>query len=390
VDKIQYVSEKNCLCCGSCTWQTIYKRPNVYIHTQKGKHKLSLNYAICHNCGYVYQNPRANDNFYKYFYKNQYRIAITNEGKNRLQKKENQFNYIWKFVADNNTKKVFDIGAFNGNFLSFFKKNGWQVDGNDLSQNGCKMAKKLFNIKLHNNDFCDEICQDNSQDLITIIQVLEHIPNPAEMIKKIKRKLKKTGYLFIEVPNLKYASTDNLSDFFGFQHISYFEEKSLQQLLTKQGFSLIDSSLAEDNSLRIVAKKSNKQTTQKTTNAHSQNLKYIQKYKEQRHKIENKISGKISKNINKNLIIYGAGEHTDQLFELLKTKNIKPNPIYILDSNPAKQNTQYLNLPVKSPQNINLKPNETIIISSYSYQEAIYNYLLKQNINKKQIIKLYD
>jgi len=44
--------------------------------------------------------------------------------------------------------------------------------------------------------------QDNSVDLVTSFEVIEHLINPDNMLKEVYRVLKFNGYLLISTPNL--------------------------------------------------------------------------------------------------------------------------------------------------------------------------------------------
>jgi hypothetical protein len=88
---------------------------------------------------------------------------------------------------------------------------------------------------------------------------------------------------------------------------------------------------------------------------------------------------------NKTISIYAAGEHTAHLLHktILKYGDIK----YIVDS--KKQGTKFENYPVKSPEILLDEKTDVIIISSFAYQQPIYEYIRNELKYDGKIIKLY-
>lgn len=109
-----------------------------------------------------------------------------------------KFNLIKKFSKG---KKLLDYGCGNGIFLEFMKNKGYEIQGFEPSSTGKSETEKRLGIKLASN--FDEI---NKVDVITLWHVLEHIPNPEEILNEFKNKLNDNGILLIALPN--YESYD--------------------------------------------------------------------------------------------------------------------------------------------------------------------------------------
>ena len=99
---------------------------------------------------------------------------------------------------------LLDYGCGDGAFLEFISNHNYTVYGYEPNPKARNIsASKIGQTNMFSS--LDEI-ENRSLDVITLWHVLEHIPNPIEIISKLKQKLKKDGFLFIALPN--YQSFD--------------------------------------------------------------------------------------------------------------------------------------------------------------------------------------
>lgn len=73
-------------------------------------------------------------------------------------------------------------------------------------------------------------------DLVTLNKVLEHIKNPINLLKTLKKKLKNKGYLYVEVPDIMASNKGKNRQEFGLEHFHVFSISSLERILTNSGF----------------------------------------------------------------------------------------------------------------------------------------------------------
>jgi 2-polyprenyl-3-methyl-5-hydroxy-6-metoxy-1,4-benzoquinol methylase len=100
----------------------------------------------------------------------------------------------------------------------------------------------LNNNKIHEN--ISGIPSTESFDTITLWHVLEHVPQPQDLIAKLSSHLDKTGTLFIAVPNHKsYDAKHYESIWAGYdvpRHLWHFNKSSMQTLLAKSSLKIVD------------------------------------------------------------------------------------------------------------------------------------------------------
>jgi len=145
--------------------------------------------------------------------------------------------------------RLLDIGCGTGAFISFMAKKGWDVSGLEPSEEACDIAVK-GGLKVHNSGmekFCREFGIDAERyDAITLLNVLEHVPDPYRVLSMAKGLLVEDGILAIRVPNdfseLQLSTHEKLGGGKWWvavpDHVNYFNFESLGALLHKAGYEI--------------------------------------------------------------------------------------------------------------------------------------------------------
>lgn len=204
----------------------------------------------CESCNTAFSLPRVNSNeVYELIYKN----ASEVQGYSRYQHyqdrvliEKNPLNYLinnepayWsttqaikKILLLNKKARILEVGSGLGYFTYSLKKDGYNIQGLDISQNAVNEASAKF------GDFyiCDDLhrfAESNleSFDLVIMTEVIEHFNEPKEFVKSINKLLKKNGSFVFTTPNKSfypnavswYTETPPV-------HCWWFSEKSIEQL----------------------------------------------------------------------------------------------------------------------------------------------------------------
>lgn len=104
-------------------------------------------------------------------------------------------------------KNILDVGCGGGILAESMAKLGGNVTGIDQSEIAIKIAQLhakennlSINYKLLNID--DFLEKDSSKfDVITCLEMIEHVPDPASIITSCSKKLKKNGRLYVSTIN---------------------------------------------------------------------------------------------------------------------------------------------------------------------------------------------
>ena len=217
----------SCLICGSSNHKILFTNE---------RHGLNQKTVLCKKCGLIFSNPRMSQSSTEFFYASDLYRNIYNEGgaieyiKRRYEDLEkNPKRPFFDIINSLNIKyqSVCEIGASGGVNLKVFKLAGKDVVGYEPSESLSNFAKtKGINVI---NGSVDDV--KGQYDLVILIQVFEHLLNPIDVLKKLKKNVKK--YLFIEVPGCitKFSSIQNAHNF-------YFSLNTLSYVVTQCGYKI--------------------------------------------------------------------------------------------------------------------------------------------------------
>jgi len=149
-------------------------------------------------------------------------------------------------------KKLLDIGCGDGVISNFLKGKVDEIYGIDNSSENLEIAKK-YGILTSKIDLDKEktFYKNDFFDVITCLDVIEHIKDPQKLIEEIKRILCINGLLIISTPNIRFSNhlfqlifkgrfpkTSLDPALYDGGHIHFFTYKDLEELLIINGFKI--------------------------------------------------------------------------------------------------------------------------------------------------------
>jgi 2-polyprenyl-3-methyl-5-hydroxy-6-metoxy-1,4-benzoquinol methylase len=154
--------------------------------------------------------------------------------------KQFEYNYRECFPEDKGGKvRLLDVGIGMGEMLSCMKDWGYEnYLGIDISTSTIDFCKSLnLPCELVEDSTAYLTANPDSFDVITLLDVLEHIPKKEiiTFVKALRLALKPGGVLIIQVPNLQ-APDGHLHRYNDITHETGFIEHSFAQVLLAAGF----------------------------------------------------------------------------------------------------------------------------------------------------------
>jgi 2-polyprenyl-3-methyl-5-hydroxy-6-metoxy-1,4-benzoquinol methylase len=189
----------------------------------------------CGKCLTVYlgkYNENFDDGLYAYYEKD---IGKTKEQIYDPLTKESYLKVLQYLKKNGCGKSILDVGCGNGSFIDAALEYGYEARGIELSQPAVDIAQG-FNLPVINMDFFSSKIDDSSFDVITMFEVIEHLPKPIEFIKRAAEVVKPGGLIYLTTPN--FNSLDHFIlrkswKVFHREHLSYFTPNELINSIKK-------------------------------------------------------------------------------------------------------------------------------------------------------------
>lgn len=220
--------------------------------------------------GYLRLEPMPKEDKVKRFYQSRYYDLVRKRGRSpelrrlmsieKIAKQER--NWLWATLYSDicftmrryaSGKRILDVGCGTGDLLFYLKKNGFDVTGIEPSPAATTCVRPK-GLNIHNSTFSEFIKKYRKNNIlafdgISFLKVLEHVPNPAEIIKMAKSILRPGGIICIQVPNdfneLQFFAQKQLKAHNWWiaipDHVNYFNFHSLHSFLKQLGFEIIYS-----------------------------------------------------------------------------------------------------------------------------------------------------
>lgn len=144
-------------------------------------------------------------------------------------------------------RRILDIGSGPGFFLLRGKERGWKVFGIEPSLQAVEHSRAL-GLNVRNDFFTARTAKYLGKfDVVHLSEVLEHIPNPIELLKLARGLLNPGGLICVISPNDYNPFQHALRVVCRYkpwwvdppEHVNYFDFNSLKNLLSRSGFKVI-------------------------------------------------------------------------------------------------------------------------------------------------------
>jgi SAM-dependent methyltransferase len=140
--------------------------------------------------------------------------------------------------------RLLEIGCGAGFFLKAAEHDGWDVCGIELSEAGCAFAVERLGLRVRREQAEQLSFEPESFDIVAMFDVIEHVLDPRAILAAVHRVLRPGGLVLISTPNLNAFSRTALGVSWAVlsprEHLYYFTEATLEQLLERCGFDRVE------------------------------------------------------------------------------------------------------------------------------------------------------
>jgi len=215
----------------------------------------------CRQCGLVYVNPRYRPQQLQEIYTEEYydHDGINNGLEffgydNYVEDEENikitfakRLDTIERYA---NKGHLLDVGCATGFFLDLARSRGWRVVGSEVSEFTVRYARHTLGLDVRLGTLRQLGFEDQAFDVVTMWDVIEHVPDPLAELREVRRILRDGGVLSIITPDVGSLVARVLGTRWEEfrrvrEHVYFFSQRTMRETLRKAGFLVLRTEYAD-------------------------------------------------------------------------------------------------------------------------------------------------
>lgn len=134
-----------------------------------------------------------------------------------------------------------DVGSGYGFFRKALADAGFQHEGVEISAHARRVAREIYGFDTR-SDLGDLADRQGQFDLVTLWDVIEHVPDPVALLERCRRLLTPRGVVAVKTPNLDCPEADVFGPHYHSlrrEHLFYFTPRSLGEFARRAGLSVV-------------------------------------------------------------------------------------------------------------------------------------------------------
>ena len=194
----------------------------------------------CRSCSLVYMNPRPHHQAVQDNYAAVEDVRYLEEEQGRVETFTASLDHLRRFVPSGT---LLDVGCHIGTFLTVAESHGFTVAGVEPSRWASEIARSRVSGLIHRGAIEDAPMPEGGYDVVTLWDVIEHLPDPALDIRAIRSALTPGGIFAVstmDVDSLFARLLGRRWPWYMQMHLVYFSRATLCEMLRREGFEIAD------------------------------------------------------------------------------------------------------------------------------------------------------
>jgi len=202
----------------------------------------------CATCGFIYCDPIPDPGELADYYDASYRDWERWEATFRHDRSLVFQHGLTRIRQFQPTGRLLDVGCSLGFFLEAARQVGYAVAGVDVSVSAARFARERLGLEVHPVTLREARLPGGAFDVVTLWDVLEHVPDPMGELMAIHRLLRGGGLLVVRLPNVDFhlpktrlvraLCPGRVIGLDARNHLNHFSPRTLRFALARAGFSL--------------------------------------------------------------------------------------------------------------------------------------------------------
>lgn len=239
-----------CPLCGSSRFQVIRKsgypagvtaEELSQAYSASSHQELMDQVVECSDCQMQYVNPRVNPEVLIGSYAAAEDPTFVEQNPDRIRTFSRMLKQAFGELGETsgNGRRILDVGCAGGAFLVAARDFGFKPVGVEPSRWLADYGRRTYNIDVRDGILEPGVFPEQSFDVITIWDVIEHVPDPHSVLTLIHSLLKPNGILLLSTPDVDSAPAKLMGSKWPFWlsvHLHYFTRATITKQLEKGGF----------------------------------------------------------------------------------------------------------------------------------------------------------
>jgi 2-polyprenyl-3-methyl-5-hydroxy-6-metoxy-1,4-benzoquinol methylase len=137
--------------------------------------------------------------------------------------------------------RLLEVGCGDGSQLAKLRAMGWEVEGQEVDAVAAERARAQYGLRVHLGTLQEAGLPDAAFNVVTMSHVIEHVRDPAALLKECHRILKPGGVLIAVTPNINSFGHQRFRmDWRGLEpprHLHLFSPRTLRQVAARAAFA---------------------------------------------------------------------------------------------------------------------------------------------------------
>ena len=243
----------DCPLCGADGWDLV--RASTYppsitaddirrFYSASSAHVLNDQVVRCTSCALVYVNPRPASDLTIASYADAVDPTFVAQNEDRITTFRKTLQGVLRKLGQKSGegRRVLDIGCAGGAFPFAARQLGFNPVGVEPSRWMADYARRTYGLDVRDGILDRGMFPNGSFDMVTLWDVIEHVPQPHEVLTLAFDLLKPGGVLLVNFPDVGSVAARLLGRRWPFWlsvHLFYYTRKTIAQQLKRAGFSVL-------------------------------------------------------------------------------------------------------------------------------------------------------
>jgi 2-polyprenyl-3-methyl-5-hydroxy-6-metoxy-1,4-benzoquinol methylase len=203
------------------------------------RYGVTLSLRKCRGCGFIFADDEEVSQLLSL-----YANLADPEYENTQGTRSLQMRWLLNLVqqAYPQAKSLLDIGAGAGLLVAEARRLGFDAVGVEPSRALVESALRIHSVKIHHGVFPHPALTGRQFDLIFLVDVIEHVFNPVELLQSCARALNPDGAVVVVTPDVASLPAKILGArwwHFRLAHVGYFDRHSMARAAEAAGLTRV-------------------------------------------------------------------------------------------------------------------------------------------------------